>query len=74
MKRGSLIDRDAAATKVYELATVTRDSWSTWPLDAAEAIAHALGLADVALVRRVLEQHVRDRLARLREIVAPRLA
>lgn len=73
VKRGTLIDREVAERKVYELAAATRDSWMTWPLDDAERIATDLGVPDVARVRRVLEQHVRARLARLPEIVTPRV-
>lgn len=41
----------------------------TWPLDDAEAIAAELGVADVGLVRRVLEAHVTARLAKLPELL-----
>lgn len=67
--RGKLIDRELAERRVYELATASRDSWLTWPSDDAGGIAADLGVADVGLVRRVLEKWVRARLGRLRDIV-----
>lgn len=68
-KRARLVDRATAEQRTLDLAVKSRDSWRTWPLDVAPAIAAELGIGDVDVVRRVLEKHVHARLSGLRDIV-----
>jgi len=73
--KGELIDRARAVALVFRLAREERDAWVTWPARAAALMASELGvmIADhgsltPAMMREVLEAHVRAQLNSLAEV------
>ena len=67
--KGELIDRARVVGQVFALARTERDAWAQWPARVAGLMAADLGV-EAGLLRRVLENHVRQHLATLAE---PRL-
>jgi len=75
MLKGELIDRDRAVGLVFRLAREERDAWVTWPARAAALMASELGVMiadhgslEPAMMREVLEAHVRAQLDSLAEV------
>ena len=73
--KGELIDRDRAVGLVFRLAREERDGWVTWPARAAALMARDPGVMiadhgslEPAMMRPVLEAHVRAQLDSLAEV------
>lgn len=68
---GKLVEREKAHDVLATFERVTRDAWLVWPAAVAPVVASAFGLADLALVERVLTEHVRAHLGVLAQVPAP---
>ncbi|SDR39984.1 hypothetical protein [Pseudovibrio sp. Tun.PSC04-5.I4] len=65
--KGELIDRRAAVNHVFDLARKERDSWLQLPARVAANMAAELGV-DAHKMEQLLDEVIRDHLARLSEI------
>ncbi|WP_057465056.1 hypothetical protein [Pseudovibrio sp. POLY-S9] len=65
--KGELIDRQAAVNHVFDLARKERDSWLQLPARVAANMAAELGV-DAHKMEQLLDEVIRDHLARLSEI------
>jgi hypothetical protein len=65
--KGELVDRARATALVFRLAREERDAWANWPARVAALMAAELGV-DPHAMQKVLESHVRGKLAELAEI------
>lgn len=66
--KGELVERDRAAALVFRMAREEREAWITWPARVAALMASELGV-EVAVMQKILEDHVRSH---LEELAAPR--
>jgi len=78
-KKGTLVDRARAETLVFRLARQERDIWVTWPARVAALMAAEVAAVvekqsgkpvtiKAAIVKRVLETHVREQLGALADL------